>query len=365
MSVLNYFIELVKISSESGNELNIAKKLKKDLEALGAKVQFDNSKTISNCSNLYAYFQGNSSKETILFSAHMDTVKPGKNIKPIVKNGIISSSSDTILGADDKAGIAEIIYAIKKLKENGIEHPPIEVVFTVLEEIGLNGSKNLDFKLIKSKSGFIFDTGDVSSIVNGAPFYNSFKIRFFGREAHAGVAPQKGVNAIKVGAMAISKYPTGRIDKDTTCNIAQIEGGLALNIVPNLVVIKGEIRSHSKTKLEKITKRIIDISNSIVDKIDGAKVEINITSEFVGYKTKTQSEVVQKAKKAIKKTGLKPKILLSGGGSDANNFAQRGMEVVVLGTGMKNAHTLNEFVKISNMERVIQNIYNIICEYSK
>ena len=363
--IADYFMDLVRISSESGNEAKVAKKLKKDLKSLGARVVYDNSVTSSNCGNLYAFFPGVIKKSPILFSSHMDTVKPGISIQPKLSDGIITSRGETILGADDKSGIAEIVYAIKKLKEEQIPHPPIEVVLTVMEEAGLAGAKSFDYSLLKSKFGFILDTQDVSTIVNGAPFYNSFKIRIFGKEAHAGVCPELGTNAIKVAACAISKLPSGRIDKFTTCNIAKISGGDLLNIVPNFCEVAGEIRSHRKKSLQKVTNKIEKICKKEAEKSIGAKVEIEITNEFEGYKIDKRAKFVSYAQSAIKQSGLECGFELSGGGSDANIFNGKGIKACVLGTGMRDAHTLAESIPISDMSLASDIVFKTICNYSQ
>ena len=201
-TVIEYFIELVKIDSESRHEKATAERLMEDLKILGAEIQFDNANkyTGGDIGNLYALFPGKIEKKPILFCAHMDTVKPGDGIKPQIKDNKIVSDGTTVLGSDDKSGIVEIIWAIKELLEAGEKTAPIEVLFTISEEIGLLGAKHLDYSLLKSEIGYALDSHHVGQISIGAPSQNSIKFIVRGKESHAGVAPEKGINAIKVAA---------------------------------------------------------------------------------------------------------------------------------------------------------------------
>ncbi|MEA3307714.1 MAG: M20/M25/M40 family metallo-hydrolase, partial [Elusimicrobiota bacterium] len=222
------FMKLVKIDSLSGREKNISLYLKKVLEKMGAKVSFDNAgkKTKGNTGNLIAKFKGTRKGKPFILSAHMDTVEPGENIKPILKSDRITSDGSTILGADCKSGIVIILEVIRVLQENKLPYPPIEVVFTVSEEVGLLGAKFLDYSKVKGKYGMIFDSERVLNQVTAyAPAANKIEIEVYGKAAHAGVAPESGISAIKVAANAISKMKLGRIDFETTANIGMINGG--------------------------------------------------------------------------------------------------------------------------------------------
>ena len=266
-NVVDYFLELVQIDSESKNEKAVAEKLVEDLQKMGAEITFDRAheQTGGNVGNLYAYFPGQIAKEPILFCAHMDTVVPGNSVKPQIKADRIVTDGKTVLGADDKSGIAEIIYGIKAIQDSGQAHAPIEALFTISEEIGLLGAKNLDYSLIKSKIGYALDSHEVGALTIGAPSQNSLKFIIHGKKSHAGAAPEEGVNAIQIAAEAITKMPMGRIDEETTCSIGIISGGSATNIVPDEVILKGEVRSHAPQKLKDITL------DSIIKEIENLK----------------------------------------------------------------------------------------------
>ncbi len=375
-SIVDYFISLVLIDSESKQEKHIAFKLEKDLTALGAEVKFDkaNEKTEGNIGNLYAYLPGKVDKEPILFCAHMDTVKPGIGIKPQILEDRITSDGTTILGSDDKSGIAQIVWAIKEISESNIAHAPIEILFTISEENGLLGSKNLDYSLIKSKFGFALDSRDVGSLTIGAPSANRIEIIVHGKEAHAGVAPEQGLNAIKIASEAITKIPLGRIDKETTCNIGKIGGGKATNIIPNNVKIEAEVRSHSEEKLQKITQQICSIFKETASqyqvknpegKIVYAKAEINIKKGYQSFRLKEDDEIIELVYGVNKKLDLTCSTAIGGGGSDANNFNQNGIKMAIVGTGMTSVHTVDEFIFISDLEKGAQWVKEVIKIYSQ
>ena len=207
--LVDTFLKYVQIDSESFNEADMAKAVAEDLKEIGCDVYTDNCAEIigGNGSNVYAVLPAEKSdKEPILFSAHMDTVSPGKNVKPVIENGVIRSDGTTVLGSDDKSGIAAVIEALRTIKEENIPHPQIEVVFTVCEEQGLLGSKNLDYSRITAKKCAVLDSsGDAGKIIIGAPGQAKLKGYFVGRSAHAGVSPQDGVSAVQVAAEAVSR----------------------------------------------------------------------------------------------------------------------------------------------------------------
>ena len=369
--VVSYFLELVSIDSESGNERAIVDKLKKDLEELGAIVEEDDcaSKIEGNAGNLYAYFPGTINKKPILLCAHCDTVVPGKDIQPIMENGRIFTNGTTILGGDDKSGIAEILMAIKQIKDKGIEHPPIEVLITVSEEIGLLGARNFDISKLQAGFGYALDTHQVGEVVIGAPSQISFQINFYGKEAHAGVEPEKGLNAIRLAAEAIAIMPNGRIDFETTCNLGIIKGGTATNIVPGLVTVEGEVRSHNKGKLQKVCEEIEQAVISTVHKFNanGAKASFHfeLKEEYAAFLIDRNAPVVTLAEKALQNLHLPADIKVGGGGSDANIFNANGLPMIIVGTGMNNVHTTEEDILVDELYRGTAFVEELIHLYAE
>ncbi len=370
-TLIEYFISLIKIDSESKNEKAVALKIAEDLRYLGAEVNFDNAheKTLGNIGNLYGYFNGNIDKKPILFCAHLDTVVPGNSIKPQIKDDRIITDGTTILGADDKSGIAEIIWAIKEINEAKEDHAPIEVLFTISEEIGLLGAKLVDLSKIKSEFGYALDSHKIGHAVTGAPSQNSMQFTIRGKESHAGAAPEFGVSAIQIASEAISKMKLGRIDEETTCNIGIIKGGTATNIIPKEVILEAEVRSHDSNKLQKVTE---DIKQTLIDTATKyklrdfqASVESIIQKEYPAFVLENDEPCILLAKKATENIGLPYSSGISGGGSDANIFNFKGLKMAVVGSGMEDVHTVNEFIKLVDLENGTKWVKEVIREYSK
>jgi len=360
---------LVEIDSVSREEGEFAKEIKKVLESMGAKTFVDSAgeKTGSDTGNLVAKFEGNVSAPPLLINAHMDTVQPGKGIKAVLKNGIFTSDGSTILGADDKSSIAVILESLRVLRENELPYGPIDLVLTICEEIGLLGAKYFDSSLIDAKFGYALDATDVDGIIVRAPAANKLEFKIHGKDSHAGAAPEKGINAILLASKAIAGLEIGRIDKETTCNIGIIEGGIATNIVPNLVTVKGEVRSHDNDKLAKVTDDIVSAFKDVVksfrkidSKDDLPSLEISIEKDFPSTDIPEDHHVVALAMQAGKNLGRKIVCKTSGGGSDANIFFQTGIITGVLGTGMRDMHTVREHVKLDDMVKATELLIEII-----
>ncbi|MCF7858438.1 MAG: M20/M25/M40 family metallo-hydrolase [Candidatus Cloacimonetes bacterium] len=370
-TLVEYFISLITIDSESKDEKAIAMKIADDLKSLGAEISFDNAneKIGSNVGNLYAYLSGDINKEPILFCTHLDTVVPGKGIKPIVKDDRIITDGTTILGADDKSGIAEVIWAVKQIKSANEKHAPIELLFTISEEIGLLGAKNIDHSKLKSKFGYALDSHEVGQLTIGAPSQNSMKFTIHGKESHAGGEPELGISAIQIAADAISKMKLGRIDDETTCNVGIIKGGTATNIIPKEVFIKAEARSHDPIKLQNTTDNIKNAFIKSVQKFKladfRARVDSDIKLEYSSFKLDKNDKCVQLAEKASEKLGLTTNTVIGGGGSDANILNAQGLKIAIAGTGMNSVHTVNEYIKLKDLENGYLWVTEVIREYSK
>ncbi|MDM8526560.1 M20/M25/M40 family metallo-hydrolase, partial [Desulfococcaceae bacterium HSG8] len=331
----------------------------------------------SNTGNLIARFKGNTPAPPLLLNAHMDTVEPGRGITAILKDGVFTSDGTTILGADDKSAIAILFETIRVIQENNLPLCPLELVLTTCEEIGLLGAKHLDFDLITAKYGYALDATDTEGIVTRAPGADRLEFRIHGKDAHAGAAPEKGINAIWLASKAIAGLEIGRIDRETSCNIGVIEGGMATNIVPNLVTVKGEVRSHNEEKLNRVTDEIVasfreTIENyrqtheplSDADK-DIPRVEILTERDFSHTDLPDDHPVVQIARKAAENLGRKMVSKISGGGADANIFFQKGIFAGVLGTGMRDMHTVRESVRLDDMVKTTELLLEIIKIHSK
>ncbi|MFD2679607.1 tripeptidase T [Bacillus seohaeanensis] len=364
--VLNEFLELVQIDSETKYETEIAGILKKKFTDLGVEVYEDDTKDVTGhgAGNLVCTLQGTKEGvDTIYFTSHMDTVVPAKGVKPEVKDdGYIYSDGTTILGADDKAGLATMIEAIKVLKENNISHGTIQFIITAGEESGLVGAKALDSSLVKAKYGFALDSdGKVGNIIVAAPTQAKVKATILGKTAHAGVAPEKGVSAITIASKAISKMPLGRIDEETTANIGRFEGGQATNIVCDRVDVLAEARSLVSEKMEAQVEKMKNAFETTASEM-GGKAEVDVQVMYPGFKFGEGDEVVEVAKRAAEKIGRPSELLTSGGGSDANVIAGFGVPTVNLAVGYEEIHTTNERMPVEELVKLSELVVAIIKE---
>ena len=350
--LLSTFLDYVQIDSESTHEGAIAARVAEDLKAIGCQISVDDSaaKTGSETGNLYAVLPGSMEEEPILFAAHMDTVVPGVGVKPVIENGVIRSSGDTVLGGDDKSGIAAIVEALRTIVENNLPHPTIEALFTVCEEVGLRGSRNMDSSRITAKKAAVLDSsGDAGKIIVAAPGQYKLNAAVIGRRAHAGVAPEEGISAIQVLCEAVSNMKLLRIDEETTANIGTISAQYATNIVPERAELVGECRSRRDDKLEAQGRHMMDCLQAACDKF-GATLEGGLTKAYSAYSYTEDDPFVQALMAGCRKAGLEPTLAASGGGSDANNMSAHGLKALVLGTGMAKVHTVQEEITVKNLE---------------
>ncbi len=294
-----------------------------------------------------------------MLSAHMDTVGKDTGIKPVIRDGVIYSDGTTILGGDDKSGVAAILEVIRSLHEEGLGHPPLEVVISVGEEVQLRGAKLLDKGKLRARRGYVLDAGGpIGTIVTSAPSQDSLEIKVHGKTAHVGSEPERGINAIVVASEAIAAMPLGRIDFETTANIGVIQGGVATNIVPDEVFIKGEARSRDNDKLAMQTAAMAAAFQDAAEH-HAARVELKIKRSYTTYKLADDHPVVTAATAAAIRLGFTPIIQGSGGGSDANVYAESGVTCAVLSTGMADVHTPQEHIAVSDMvdaARLLQEI---------
>jgi tripeptide aminopeptidase len=358
--IKNLLLELVQIDSISREEREVAQRIKQYCEELGAEVFIDDagSKVGGNTGNVIARFPGTvPAAEPIMMSAHMDTVVPGRGVKPIVEGDIIRTDGSTVLGGDDKSGVSVIIETIRCLQEQNIPHAPIDAVFSICEEVGLLGAKHLDLSKVRAKYGIVFDSDDPGFLFTKGPSANHFEFQIHGLESHAGVAPEQGISAIRIAAEAITNMKLGRIDDETTANIGVIRGGEATNIITNLVTLRGEARSLDDEKLEAQTAHIIKCLEDAAARqevtVDGvttkASVESHVTREYHAMDVSDESRVVKLVIEAAARMGLKVETMASGGGCDANIFNKRGIECANLGTGMRAIHTVKEWLDVKDM----------------
>jgi tripeptide aminopeptidase len=337
------FLRLVRLDNPSGQETPVVDWLRGELEALEMQIEQDDAL------NLLARLPGEG--EPLLLNAHTDSVQPCVGVQPVVSDGIVSSSGDTVLGADDLAGVTAILEGVRRAVEAGKPHRAVELLFTSQEEIGLQGAKVFDYSRLNARDAVLFDsTGSIGGICLGSPSQASLSASVHGKAAHAGIAPEEGINAIQVAAEAITRMPLGRIDEETTANIGVIHGGEATNIVTPLVELRGETRSHDPAKLEAQVSAMRSALEAAAERYQ-AQVDINLSYPYRAYHLHEGEPLVQYIMKAFRCLNIEPYTFISGGGSDANIFAANGLHVVNLSINYQDIHTVNEHIALADLEQ--------------
>ncbi len=347
-------LECIRIPSPSLQEKRFAARVRAALVGLGIKCQEDDAakKIGGDCGNLLARVPGKRSLPTLLLCAHLDTVETGEGISPRIVNGVVRASANTVLGADDKAGVVAILETLRLLKEQKIPHGPLEIVFTVAEEKGLLGARNFDWSRLQAQAAFVLDSAaPVGGIIARAPAYDALDITVTGRAAHAGANPQNGVSAIQIAAAAVAKMRLGRVDEKTTANIGLISGGAARNVVPDRCTLKGEARSHSPAALRRQVQHMLRCLHQAAAQAGGG-IEVEIERQFEAFRAPMNSLPVRLAKAAAGRLGLPFHAGVSGGGADTAIIAAAGIPAVTINTGFENPHSPQECISLEQLRRL-------------
>ncbi len=352
--LIDTFTKLVSIDSPSYSERQMGDYVKSKLQKFGMLVIEDGAgeKIGGNCGNIYGYLKGNTDRKPLMFCAHLDTVEPSRGKVAVIRqDGKITSRGNTVLGADDLTGVASILEALQVITENNLPHGPIEVLFTVAEEVYCKGSAEFEFAKVMSEEVYVLDLhGRVGTAAYTAPSILAFTARVRGKSSHAGFAPEKGIHAISAAADAIGMIPMGHIDEETTVNVGMITGGNATNIVPDSCVVKGEVRSLSH---EKALKQVEYVKTQFEHSAfaAGATVEFEMIIASKAYETPTYHPVVTRFEKACGKLGLPVMLTKTIGGSDNNVIAQNGIVGIVLANAMNQCHACDEFTTVEELAR--------------
>jgi len=346
------FINFVQIDSPGKAEREMAEAVQQALVDLGLRPYYDEvgSAIGGNCGNLIARLPATADGlPTVMLNAHLDTVAPSQDIRPVIEDDIIRSSGETILGADDKAGVVIILEVLRALVADNAPRGELIALFTVAEEIGLLGAINLDYSQVQADVAYVMDGGPtVGKMTTAAPYANRMVYTVKGKAAHAGVCPEQGINSILAASKGIAKMTLGRMDDESTANIGLIDGGTATNIVPEQTVATGEARSHSLQKLTDQTEHMAQCMREGAEGI-GAEVEIEETRSYDGFAIPDSAPAVQWASAAAEALGFVPQTERGGGGSDANIFNAHGISAIIMATGARDPHTLQETLCISEM----------------
>ena len=350
--LLDLFCEIVRIESPSRHEAAMAARCADELRGLGFSVRFDDSaaQTGADTGNLVAHLPGTAPGHVVL-SAHMDTVQPCAGIEPVVEDGVVRSAGDTILSADDKAGVAAILEGVRSVVEEGAPRPDVTVLLTTCEELHLLGSGALAPDALPAGAPcYVLDAdGAPGTVITGAPCHWTLEAVFAGRASHAGVVPEAGISAIQMAAVAIGAMPLGRIDEATTANIGVIAGGRETNVVPEACMLRGECRSLYPERAE-AQKAAMTVALEQAAARFGGTVGIDWTPSYGAVLYDEDDALVQAAARAARAAGLEPCFRHDGGGSDANVLAARGVRAVTLGVGMTAFHSPEEHISVADLE---------------
>lgn len=363
--LLNTFLELVQIDSETGHEEIIQPILKEKFKSLGLDVKEDNASNHPKlgANNLICTLKStldNTKLPKLYFTSHMDTVVPAINVKPIVKeDGYIYSDGTTILGADDKAGLAAILEVLQVIQEHNLPHGQIQFVITVGEESGLVGAKQLKPQLLDADFGYAIDaSADVGTTVVGAPTQMLISAKIVGKTAHAST-PKEGISAINIAAKAISRMKLGQVDELTTANIGKFHGGSATNIVADEVILEAEARSHDPERIKTQVKHMTDVFENTASEL-GGKAIVSVEQSYPGFKINDDEAVVKIAQESARNLGLSANTIISGGGSDGSIINTFGIPSVILGVGYEKIHTTNERMPIKSLNLLASQVLEII-----
>lgn len=357
--IVEYFIKLSGFDSESFHEREIAEYIIGKLTSLGVEVRTDTTEEgylkahPESFSNIYGFLPGNRAGAPVLFSAHLDTVSPGNGKRAsVTEEGKIVSDGSTVLGADDISGVVSILEGLERIKEQNLQHADIEILFTVAEEPFCEGSRYFDYSILKSRNAYVFDlSGPVGRAAISAPTIISFEIDIEGKGAHAGFAPEEGINALNIAVETLAGFKTGHIDKETTVNFGTIEGGTGKNIVPEKVRMTGEVRSLNHQKAVDEVERILNRFQQNAGKAGGIARCCRI-DHIRAFQTDEKDEVVGRFLKAAESAGIsRPELIATMGGSDGSRLQENGIQTMVLSCAMENVHTTREYAAIKELEK--------------
>ncbi len=350
--LIELFIKTAKIEALSGKEKPLSDFIREFLSEYSLNVVEDNSaaRSQSNSGNIIC---SKGDGGDILLLSHMDTARTTRDVKPVIKSDRITSGGDTVLGVDNRAGIAVLLFTIEKLHKERINHKDFTIAFTTCEETTLMGSKNLQING-KIKKGFVFDSAfRPGTFINSACGSMGFEVKVKGKATHSALAPEKGINAIEIAAKAISQIKQGKIDPETTVNLGTIKGGSAVNVIPDLVDISGEVRSFNTDKVLNIIENIKTIFETEAKK-PGATSEFISIWDFMPYQITEEDDLFRETYKILTKVGLNPKPVSSLSGSDANSLNSMGIQAINLGIGAQNPHSNDEFILLEDLNKTAE-----------
>jgi tripeptide aminopeptidase len=360
---LSLFLELAAIPSPPGDEREVADRVVAELRTLGLDVDEDDTgaHTGSSIGNLYCRLAPTNGGGTpLFFCAHLDTVPPQGPITPVVDEGIVRNAGGTILGADNKSAVVSMFEAVRRVVEEGRPHAGLELLFTPKEEVGLVGARAFDASRLAAKVGYVYDmAAPIGTVILAAPSARRLDVRFHGRAAHSGMAPEEGRSAIAGAARAIADFRLGRIDEETTANVGVIRGGTARNIVPEWCSFQAEARSLDERKLADVIEEMLEIATYAASLAE-CDIETEVSEDYRAYRFKRDDVPVQLAVAAFERTGHEVQFDTTGGAADANVFNERGLQCLNLANGMAAIHTPDEHIAVDDLDAMVEVTLGII-----
>ena len=353
--VAELFLELARVPSPSGQERAVADQVVDYLRALALPVDEDDAgaRIDSTIGNLLCRIEPSGEGTPLFFCAHLDSVPPEGPIEPVVEDGVVRNGGGTILGADNKAAVAAMLDATRRIVAESRPHGGIELLFTPKEEVGLRGAEAFDQERLHARLGYVYDhAGPIGEVILGAPYQVKLDASFRGRAAHSGMYPEEGRSAIAAAARAIADLRLGRLDEETTANVGEIHGGTARNIVPERCSFAAEARCHDERKLGELVQEMLE-TITFAAQVSDCDVETAVDPSARGYRLKRDDEAVRLAAAALERTGFQPTYGLSGGGADANVFNERGLQCLNLANGMTDIHTPDERIAVADLDRMV------------
>jgi tripeptide aminopeptidase len=353
--VLDLFVDLAAVPSPPGEERAVANLVVRYLHDCGLEVDEDScgASIGSTMGNLYARLPPTAAGEPLLLCAHLDTVPPTAAIEPAVEDGVVRNAAGTILGADNKAAVAAMLDATRRVLAENRPHGGIELLFTPKEEVGLVGAFAFDHERLAARIGYVYDqAAPIGVVILGAPHSQSLEVTFHGRAAHSGMHPEDGRSAILAAARAISELRLGRVDDLSTANVGTITGGTATNIVPEWCTFVAEARSHDERRLADLVQEMQD-AITFAAGIAECEVETTTQKSYRGYRFAKSDQPIVLAAAALSRCGHEVVYELSGGAADANVFNERGLQIVNLANGMTDIHTPAEHISVADLEAMV------------
>jgi tripeptide aminopeptidase len=361
------FVELCRIESPSGKEGACAERVIAELRGIGVGVEEDDAgaQTGSDSGNLLARIAGagpgeqagdaGARRRSVLLCAHLDTVPLQAPVEPVLVDGFWENAGEGILGADNKAAVAVLLALARRIRTQ----PPaldVELLFTVGEETALAGARAFEASRLRSSLGYVFDhPTPIGEVIVASPSHFRIDATFRGRAAHAGIEPEAGRSAIVAAARSIGSMRLGRLDEHTTANVGTIEGGSAMNVVPERCALVAEVRSLRDARAEEVVAAMVARMQEAANLPEcECDVDVSVQRTFSGYELSASRPAIRAAERALQACGHEPVRVVSGGASDANVFNARGLDTVNLANGTERNHEPGERVSERALEDMLE-----------